>query len=89
MLCSFIINMAKMQSDCENICIFKDFDFVTLGRLASHFSSRNLKSHSKFGVQDDPKPFQNALRYKLRVGSPSITASERKWTPKWLPKRGP
>ena len=75
--------MAKTHSDCENTCGFEDFGFVTVVGIDYHLSSRNLKKkkHVKIGVQDVPKPFQNALRYQLRVGSASITALERFWAP--------
>ena len=80
-VCSCIINIAKMQFDCENICVFEDFDFVTVVGIAYHLSSRRLEKHSEIGVQDIPKPCQNALRYQLHVGSASRTALERFWTP--------
>ena len=76
---SCLINIAMMQSDCKNRCVFEDFDFVTIVVFAYHLSSRRLKNHFKIGVQDVPKPFQNALRYQLRVGSASMTALERFW----------
>ena len=82
MLSSCIINIAKLQSDCKNRGVFKDFDFVTVVGTACHLCSGRLKIQSKIGVQDDPKPCQNALRYQLHVGSASITALERFWAPK-------
>ena len=86
---SCLINIAMMQSDCKNRCVFKDFDFVTLVVFACDLSSRSLQKQSKIGVQNVPKPSQNAFRYQLRVGNASITALERFWPPKWPPKRGP
>ena len=88
-LSSCLINIAKMQSDCKKRGVFKDFDFVALVAFACHHSSRRLQKPLKIGVQDVPKPVQNALRYRLRVGSASITALERFWTPKYPPRRGP
>ena len=81
-LSSSLINIAKMQSDWENAGVFKDSGFVTVVVFASHLSSRRLKKHSKIGVQDGPKPFQNVLRYQVRVGSASGTGLEGFWTPK-------
>ena len=36
---SCLINIAMMQSDCKNRCVFEDFDFVTLVAFAYHLSS--------------------------------------------------
>ena len=78
-----------MQSDFKNRGVFEDFHFVTVVGIAYHLSSRRLKKQLKIGVQDVPKPFQNALRYQLRLGSASITALERFLAPKYPPKGGP
>ena len=39
-LCSCIINIAKMQSDCENTGVFKDFPFITLVAFGHHLITR-------------------------------------------------
>ena len=40
---SCLVSIAKMQSDCENCGVFKDFGFATVVVFAYHLSSRRLK----------------------------------------------
>jgi len=81
-LSSCIINTVKLQSDFENTGVFKDFGLVTVVGIAIILAHEGLQKHFKIGVQDVPKPCQNALRYQLHVGSASITALEGFWSPK-------
>ena len=69
--------------------ILKIFTSSFLSHLFAILAHEGLEHHFKLGVQDIPKPFQNTLRSYIRLGNASGTASERFWTPKWLPKRGP
>ena len=54
-LCACIINIAKMQSDCENTGVLKDFGFVTFVGFAYHLSSRSLEKTSKNWCPRRPK----------------------------------
>ena len=90
-LASFLLALSTLRK-CnltENTNVLKDCGFVTVIVFAYHLSPRGLKKHSKIGVQDGSKPFQNALRYQVRVGRASGTGLAGFWTPKWPPKTGP
>ena len=50
-----LINIAKMQSDCENTCAFDDFHFVTLVAFLYHLSSRRLRKTFKNRCPRRPK----------------------------------
>ena len=45
MVCSCIINIAKMQSDVEYTRVLKDFAFVALVGIAYHLSSPRLNKN--------------------------------------------
>ena len=49
----------------------------------------DFKKACKIRVRDAPKPFQEALRIQLRLGSASSTGLERFWTPKWRRQASP
>ena len=67
----------------------KIFTSSVLSLLFIILSRGDFKKCFKISLQRVPKPFQNALRYHMRLGNPSGTGLERFWPPKWLPKRGP
>ena len=67
----------------------KIFTWSLLILLLVILAHEGLENRFKIGVQDLPKPFQNALQYQLGLGSASITALQRFWAPKYPPKGGP
>ena len=81
-LSSCIINIAKMQSDCEKPDVFEAFDFVTLVGIAYHFSLRRLKKTLKNWCPRRPKTMSKrssisvASRMRIHKGFGTILGSQ-------------
>ena len=91
-LASFVLALSTLRRcnlTVKTLVFLKIFTSSLLSLLLIILAHEDLKKHSKIGVQDGPKPFQNALRYQVRVGSASGTGLEGFWIPKWPPKTGP
>ena len=77
-----LINIAKMQSDCENWGVLKDFHFVTLVAFAYHLSLRRLKKTLQNWCPRRPKTLpkrssiSGACRKRFRNGFGRILDSQ-------------
>ena len=90
-LASFVLALSTLRRcnlPVKTQVFLKIFTSSLLSLLLIILAHEGLKKQLKIGVQDVPKPFQNALRSQVRVSSVSGTGLEGFWTPKWLPKRG-
>ena len=84
-LASFLLALSRWRrcNLTEKMVVFlKIFTSLLLSHLLVILAHEGLENHFKFGVQDVPKPFQNALRDELHLGSASMTALERFWDAK-------
>ena len=77
-LSSCIINTAKLQSDCKNRGVLKDFHFVTLVAFAYHLITLRPQNRSLKGSKTIPKR-----------SSMSYASSKRFWNEFGLPNSFP
>ena len=81
-LSSYLLHIAKMQSDWENTGVFKDSGFVTVVVFASHLSSRRLKKTLQNWCPRRPKTIpkrssiSGACRKRFRNGFGRILDSQ-------------
>ena len=81
-LSSYLLHIAKMQSDWENTGVFKDSGFVTVVVFASHLSSRRFKKTLQNWCPRRPKTIpkrssiSGACRKRFRNGFGRILDSQ-------------